>query len=380
MIFKTIQLMNLTRNQLITLFLSLVLLGCNEIKDKTVTVIPKSKQAILLDSLQKLDSIVLKYIAKNAAESMEYAKQAGKLAQVINTPKARAKAYNILGNAFSVINIDSGFYFYHKAVVVSDSFNLTDIKGKALYNLGMLNRLTGNEQNCIMFLDSALRFSVSANDFATMSNSLNTIGGFYYRIGEKGIARKMFDSAYAVAKNNSLYLPMGSAMGNLARFETDRKKSIALSKLAISYLERSNSSDVPIAKILINIGYRCTETDSAIWYYNQAVNMVSADCAPDVIIGAYNNMAYCYLDKGDFKNAEICIGQYALPVAIRTNNIDWQSTVYDTYGDILEGKGKLNEAKAMKQKSIALRKSYRESVSASLNSMKINSRRITYEK
>lgn len=362
--------MNLTRNQIITLFLSLFLLGCNESKDKAVSSRTQSKQAILLDSLQKLDSLVLKYIAKNATESMEYAKRAGKLAQVINTPTARAKAYNILGNAYSVISIDSGFYFYHKALIVSDSFNLTDRKGKVLYNLGMLNRSSGNYQNCIMFLDSALRFSISANDFTTMSNSLNSIGGFYYDIGEKGIARKMFDSAYAVAKSKSLYLQMGSSLGNLARFEPDQKKSIALSKLAISYLDRSSSSDEPIAMILINIGYRISETDSAIHYYNQAINMVSVDCAPEVIIGANNNMAYCYLDKGDFKNAEKCLEQYALPVAIRTNNIDWQSTVYDTYADILAGTGKLSEAKAMKQKSIAAKKSYRESVSASLIRMK----------
>lgn len=225
--------MNLNRNQLVTLFLSLLFFGCNVSSDKSVSVSPQSEQAILLDSLQKLDLLVLKYRAKNATESMEYAQRAGKLAQVINTPTARAKAFYILGNAYSALSIDSGFYFYHKALIVSDSFNLVDRKGKVLYNLGMLNRSAGNYQNCIMLIDSALRFSISANDFTTMSNSLNSIGGFYYNIGEKVIARKMFDSAFAVAKCKSLYPQMDSALGNLARFEPDPKKSIALSRLAI---------------------------------------------------------------------------------------------------------------------------------------------------
>jgi tetratricopeptide (TPR) repeat protein len=362
--------MNITRNQLLTSLLSLFLLGCNVRSDRTVSDSPKSKQeTILLDSLQKLDSLVSKNKAKNADVSLEYAKRAGSLAKVINTPAARAKAYNILGNAYSVISIDSGFYFYHKALILSDSFHLTDRKGKVLYNLGVLNRSAGHYRNSIMFLDSALRFSISANDFSTMSNSLNLIGGFYYSIGENGKAHKMFDSAYTVAKSKSLYLQMGSALGNLARFELDPKKSIELSKLAISYMERSSSSDEAIAMILINIGYRFSESDSAIHYYNKAVNMVSADCAPEVIIAGYNNMAYCYLDKRDFKNALKCVEQCALPVALRTHNIDWQPAVYDTYADVLEGSGRSIEAKAMRNKSFAVKKEYQESVSVVLISM-----------
>ena len=281
----------------ITLFLSQFLFGCIESTDKTVSFKPQSKEDIVQDSLENLDSLVFKYIAKNANESIKYAKQAVKVAQTVNTPASRAKAYKILGNAYSVT-----------------------------------------------IIDSALRFSIPINDFSTMSNSLNSLGGFYYNIGEKVVARIMFDSAFAIAKRKLLTLQMGSSLGNLARFETDPKKSVTMMRQAISYLEKSNGSDEQIAQSLINIGYRVSDPDSALHFYNQAVNMISAEYSPVVTIAAYNNMAYCYLENGDLKNAEKCILEQALKVAIKTNNIDWKSTVYDTYADILQRKGNSTEA------------------------------------
>jgi tetratricopeptide (TPR) repeat protein len=351
--------MNRARNLLVALSLILFLSGCNENTGQAVSVSPQSQKTILMDSLQKLDSLVLKYRVKNADESIKYAKQAGKIALAINTPAARTTAYNIFGNAYSAIRIDSGLFFYNKALSVIDSFNLTEQKGKVLYNLGMLNRSAGNYKNYIMLIDSALRFSISVNDVITMSNSLNALGSFYFNIGEKVNARKMFDSAFSCASKKMLNLQMGSALGNLARFETDEKKSIALSRQAISYLERGIGSEEPTALCLINIGYRVSDADSAIHYYSQAISTVSVEFAPEVIMGAYNNMAYCYLWKGDIKNAEKCMIEHALPVAVKTNNIDWQSTVYDTYADVLQRKGNTADAMIYRKKAIEAKKTYR---------------------
>ena len=162
---------------------------------------------------------------------------------------------------------------------------------------------------------------------------------------------------------------MGSALGNLARLEGDNNKSKMLQKRAISYLEGRIGSEEPMALILINLGYHCQVVDSAIYYFNRAINMVSVEFAPEVIIGAYNNMAYCYLYKGDVNSAEKCIADHALPVSIKTNNVDWQAT-YDTYADVLKQKGSATEATVYKNKSIEARKIYRASVSTILTGLK----------
>ncbi|MCX6306507.1 MAG: tetratricopeptide repeat protein [Bacteroidetes bacterium] len=361
--------MNRSGFLLTPILLGLFLTGCNESTYKTAAAGTQSKQAVMEDSLQKLDSLVFQYRAKNTGESMKYARQADKIARAINTPEAREKAYNILGNASSAISIDSGFYYYQKAVMVIDSFNLADKKGKVLYNLGMLNRSAGNFRNYLVLMDSALRCAIKVNDYATQSNSLNSLGTFYSNIGEKATARKLFDSAFAVANSKLLYLQMGSALGNLARFEADGKKSLALSRRAISYLEKCSGSGEPIALILLNIGYRFPDPDSSLHYNNLAINLVSAEFAPEVVMGAYNNMAYCYLWKGDLANAEKCMTEHALPIAIKTHNIDWQSTVYDTYADVLTRKGNSAEALAYKTKAIEAKKTFRATILASLDGL-----------
>ena len=147
---------------------------------------------------------------------------------------------------------------------------------------------------------------------------------------------------------------------------------------AISYLEKSNGSDEQIAQSLINIGYRFSDPDSALHYYNQAVNMISAEYSPVVTIAAYNNMAYCYLENGDLKNAEKCILEQALKVAIKTNNIDWKSTVYDTYADILQRKGNSTEAMVYKKKAIEAKETYLALVSPILIGAKNNWSRKSY--
>jgi ATP/maltotriose-dependent transcriptional regulator MalT len=83
-------------------------------------------------------------------------------------------------------------------------------------------------------------------------------------------------------------------------------------------------------------------------------------------------MAYCYLGKGDLRNAEKCILAHALPVATRTNNIDWQSTVYDTYADIMQQKGNPTEAMVYKKKALEAKKTYTALVSPCLINTKNN--------
>lgn len=344
--------MNNAKFLIIACFISLCLLGCRENSTQIISKVPQSQQTVLLDSLQNLDSLVLKSRTNDVAKAFKYAQQAGKIAQELNTPTARAKSCIMFGNAYSVYKMDSGFYYYNKALLVIDSFNLIDNRGKVLYNLGMLNHSAGNYKTSIILLDSALSSSRSGKDLITESNSLNSLGNIYFDMGDDAQARKMYDSAFRVAKSESLFLQMGTALGSLAKFETDQKKSIELNKQAISYLRRSNGSEEPIALILINIGNIFLNQDSAIYYFKLAINTVSVENAPDVVIGAYNSLAYSYLEKGDLPNAEKCIANQALPISIKTNKLDWQSTVYDTYSDILRKKGAFSSALDYEKKAI----------------------------
>lgn len=332
---------------LITLFLS----GCRKNPHQLTSGLTQSQQALLSDSLQKLDSLILQKRTINFSESFKYAKRADEIAKKLNTHDAFVRSYLMFGNVYFSFKMDSGFYFYNKALLLTDSFQLTKERGTVLYNLGMLHSAASNYKTSITYLDSALVFSRSIHDFVTVSNSLNAIGNIYLDMGDDKNARKMYDSAFAIAKSKSLYPQMGTTLGNLAKFENNQKKSIEISKSAISLLKKSNGSDEAIALILINIGNSFTNSDSSVYYFQQALRMVDLKNAPEVVIGAYNNLAYSYLDKGDVASAEKCV-DLALSVSINTHNLDWQSTVYDTYSDIMKRKGNLADALTYEKKSM----------------------------
>jgi signal transduction histidine kinase len=329
----------------------LFLAGCEQPGHYLPSGLTQSQQGILSDSLQKLDSLILQERDTKFSESLKYARIAFEIVKKLNTHDAFAKSYIMFGNVYYSSKMDSGFYFYNKALLLIDSFQLANERGKVLYDLGMLYSAANNYKKSISLLDSSLVCSGSIRDLATVSNSLNSLGNIYLDIGEVAKARKMYDSAFAIAKSESLYLQMGTALGNLAKFESDPKTSLELDKRAISCLQKSNGSNEPVASVLINMGNRFSNPDSAIYYFNHALQLVSVENDPLIVIGANNNMAYSYLDKGDVENAEKCI-DHALSISICTNNPDWQSTIYDTYSDIMERKGNLSQALKYEKKSI----------------------------
>jgi signal transduction histidine kinase len=343
--------MNSTRNFFIALLTMLFLAGCEQTGHHLTSQLTQSQQAVLSDSLLKLDSLVLQNRAIKFSESLKYAKRANEIAKKLNTHDAFVKSFIMLGNVYYSSKMDSGFYFYNKALLLIDSFQLAKERGKVLYDLGMLYSVANNYKKSILLLDSSLVCSRSIHDFATISNSLNSLGNIYLDIGEGMKARKMYDSAFEVAKSKSLYLQMGTALGNLAKFESDPKKSIELDKRAVSYLQMSNGSNEPVASILINIGNRFPNPDSAIYYFTHALQLISVENDPLIVIGANNSMAYSYLDKGDVTNAEKCI-DHALSISININNPDWQSTIFDTYSDIMARKGNLSQALKYEKKSM----------------------------
>ena len=80
---------------------------------------------------------------------------------------------------------------------------------------------------------------------------------------------------------------------------------------------------------------------------------------------AYNSLAYCYLDKHDPAKAELCLTEHAIPLAVKTENYDWLSSLYDTYADVLIAQGKPQQAFEYERKSLNTRAIADEKLAAS---------------
>jgi len=318
----------------------LILSGCKERLHQPISTLSQKERIALMDSLSKLDSLVIKNRTTNNANARRYGEYARIIGYKLNTPEALSKTFNMIGNAFSISHMDSGFYYYSRALQIADSNQIPKEKAKVLYNLAMLNIAAYNYKSSIILLDSAMNIARSVHDFIIVSNSLNSLGNIYLDLQDDTNAHKFFDSAFQVAKMNSLFQQMGTSIGSLAKFERDSIKAIGLNKSAIRYLRMGNGSEEAIAFILINIGNCFAIQDSSIFYYKLALHSITWENTPEAAIGAYNNLACSYLDKGDINNAENCILNYAIPYALKKNNFDWQSTVYETYSEILRKEGK----------------------------------------
>ncbi len=328
-----------------------IITGCrNKSPEPTFSFIPLSN-ASLMDSIEKLDSLVNITKPNNYVKSFSYAKHALALGFRTNNPEGLAKAFILMGIVYTNKRNDSSYFYYSEAMKIVDKFQLSGLKPYLFYNFSSLYNASHDYKMTTVLLDSAKRFAAKEKDFVILSNTYNSLGSLKFSLHDEEGAKAMFDSSFKIAEKNKLFKQMGVSLGNLASFEQDTIKAIQIQKQAIDLLEKSTGTEIAKALILINIGSQYSNKDSSIKYYKSAINSVDPAGSNEVKIAALNNMAYSYLAKKDFHNAEICLIDEAIPIAENENNFDWMSTLYDSYADVLKSQGRLDEAFTFEKKA-----------------------------
>jgi signal transduction histidine kinase len=65
---------------------------------------------------------------------------------------------------------------------------------------------------------------------------------------------------------------------------------------------------------------------------------------PLIELAAYNNLAYCYMDKGNINKAIECLVEKSIPIAKKNKYLNQLATLFDTYADVLLAKGEIRAA------------------------------------
>lgn len=339
-----------------------ILLVCFSELFATITakaVIPVANQNITLpgDSLKVLDSLVNINKVSNNPLAVQYAKRALAIARLMNSDEAFVIAYKSLGIAYFQNQKDSSYFYFSSALKLAEDTHLLKQKIIIIYNLAMLYKAASYYKTAIILLDSTIRLAESIKNYSVVSNAYVAIGNIKYGMNDYESAREMYESAFKVAENDSLYMQMGVANANLARkpFEKDTVKSIAILKQALGYLKKvkdGKGAEDEMANVLINIGLKYSNPDSALFYYKSALKLAVNANLPKILMGAYNSMAYCYLDKKDIQMAESCLKDYAIPVALQYKDNDWLSSLHDTYADVCIKLGDYKKAFEMQKKAL----------------------------
>ena len=306
------------------------------------------------DSMRIFDSLTRTYRINNPDLAQHYAREAIRLSHRSKDPNYVVKAYLLMGMSYLQTHKDSSYYFYNRALGLADSAKLKTAKPQILYDLASVYSGAGDNRTAIMLLDSCINLSEDQKDYATMTDAYTLLANINVDIRDTNRALQLFRNTFTIAKEHSFYRQMGNSLSNLAQYEKDLKTSITMQKEAIHYLKQDPGNKEEIAIIYINIANRLSNPDSAIYYYKTALAMAEKGKLLQVSIGAYNNMAYSYLEKKDVKNAEQCL-LTAIPLAIQLKNLDWLSELYDSYADILTSKSDFQKAYEMQRKAMDTR-------------------------
>lgn len=322
------------------------------------------RQMQLNDSLMLLDSMVNASLITNRLDARRYAKDALTVATVLGTPDAIVRALNLTGMAFTNLENDSSFFYYMQALKMAIRFDLKEQMSHLYYNIAMLYVLASDYKNGMIYLDSSLVYAGVAREYSVISDVYNIMGNINFAVDDQPGAIRRYEIAYNIAEEHLLYLQMGTALGNLAEFESDNKIYIKKMKEAVGLLKKSYGNEKEITSFFNNIGLRQTIPDSALFYYRAALKILNKGHIPEVEILTYNNMTYTFLDMGDIPSAEGCLIDHAIPLAIQEKNQDWLSTLYDTYADVLVAKGNHREAVGYMKKAFAAREEADKEASA----------------
>jgi tetratricopeptide (TPR) repeat protein len=286
------------------------------------------------DSIRLYDSLSFASCVRHNELSIVYARKELLYARKAGDPLNICKACSSLGTAFFSGQKDSSLFYFNIASGIARQNNLFSQKPLIFYNLAMISMEAADLKNAILLLDSCIVISKKNSKYEILSDAYNSFGEIQLELNDSLAAKQYFTKALEIGREYSLSHETGVALSNLALFEKEKRKSTALRMEAFHYLDRQSGSEQQAALVLINIADVQENNDSALFYYHRALKVSVNANLPVVEIAACNNMANRYLEMNNMPEAKKCLDQQALPLAKKINNLDWLSTIYDTYADL----------------------------------------------
>jgi signal transduction histidine kinase len=304
------------------------------------------------DSIEIIDSLVELNKIRDPQLSLTYALKALVIGSKDSSKCLQAKANMIAGSACSNFHPDSAFLYYTEALRLAKASSCREILPDLYYSLAMVHLQVSNTGMAIMLMDSANKVSMYINDFKTKSNIFNLMGSFYWELGDSAKALEMFTQSFDLASRHNHYRTMGSAWSNMAGMDSKNPRFVQKLMTSLSFLQKSPGSERQIGMVYNNIGNNLANPDSAIFYLQRAAEFGEKSNDHEIIVLAFNNMAYSYIQKQNLIRAKWCLMDKAIPVALKDSNFAWLAYLYDSYADVLMAGNQGMEAAGYLKKAI----------------------------
>jgi len=312
----------------------------------------KSMSKIELDSLNTLDSLVNRYRFTNTSLAKKYAIKALKFSLLKQSENGEARSYILLGLTYLQINTDSSLFYFDKAQNIAIEYNDNEVLAHGYYCQASLYKNVYDYKTAVVLLDSSLKYAKTVKDYVVIADVCNLLGNIRKDLNDFIQAKDLYLNSFQIARANGLNRQCGIALVNLASLTNNNLEAMSKLSSAINYFRNSNGCDEELSSTYINMGNRQSNPDSALIFLKQGLKISIKGKILLSEIGAYNIMTYCYLDKGDLRNAETCIRDKAIPIALSLKNEDWLATLYDSYTDVLLKKEDFKLAALYAKKSL----------------------------
>ncbi len=260
---------------------------------------------IYLDKLHQLE-ISLVFVKPDSA--LRFTRQSISIAESIGDKWRMARATNMQGNCFKVMNMhDRALMSYLEALKLFESTGDKKWIANLHSNVGLMQLNDGNYEQALREQQTALEIRKEIGYFKGISAAYNTIGNVYSALEMLPEALHYYELALDSAGNEGPY-NKGAYMGNigniygmLEQYESSRQMNREAYEL-----HRSMDLMQDMSRDLHNIGevfLREGNLDSAIIYNQRAHVLADSFHAYDVVAAASTNLKRAYVLQKDFESA-----------------------------------------------------------------------------
>jgi signal transduction histidine kinase len=303
------------------------------------------------DSLKSWDSLISRNLVINNKLAKSIAFMTLEMSVKVSDKEALSRAYYNLGRVFQKNDPEKAYGFFLTASKLARTQTNNTIYPKSLYYLALINDNAFNSKDALMLLDTCIQVALRIGDWSILPLGLCLKGTIALESKDSVRAGKLFDSAFYLADKHHLNFQKGLALANKALLAKNPDEIIEFNRRALGLIANIPGSEEEYASILANLGFSFSNPDSSFKYLEAAIGYAEKYSFARIQISAYNNLAYIYLDKKQLPLAISCLADKAIPLAIKENDHDWLSTLYDSYSDILFQSGDFKKAAELQKKA-----------------------------
>ena len=229
------------------------------------------------------------------------------------------------------------------------------LKTQEIYKIALMQFEVFNYKEAIVLFDSAMNLARKQNNYIVVANCLNELGLIEGDLNNMERSRNYLYTALEIAKKYTLEIQRGVTLGNLANLSSNPDTAMKLKLNAVDILKNAKGAKKEYCSALANLANSLANKEEAIALYYESIGIAEKSNFYEILIGAYNNLGCTYLEMNNLTQAESCLRDHAIPLALKTKNTDWLSTVYESCAEVLEKKGDYRQAYVYQKKALASR-------------------------